>query len=316
VTLTPEHVAYLAAHAIELGIMTAAGLWSVTSVDDLPAEFGWYGDAAVPAIVFPWRSPVGDPDDVVLQLKPDVPIVVDDEERKYLLAKGARSVLNGIIPKGDSVLIVEGTKQHLAAASYAPPGVAVFGLMGCSQWMDDNVPISDLVVVEDKEVVVCFDADLGSNLDVWKAASGLIEALRAEGATDVKWIKLPAGKSAGLDDVLARRDPARRSAYLGRLIEDATAKLPARPRGKAARTKRTVPTSDDRPRVVITGDQYTVINDLTDVLVKRWSGTRLFNHGGLITERKGHILAPVDKGKFLDLIQQDGSDRRRDRGRR
>lgn len=303
-TLSAEHVAYLAAHAIEPAIMELAGLYSVLTVEELPADFSWYGQMAVPAIAWPWQSPVGDPDDVVLQLKPDVPIVIDDEERKYLLAKGARSVLNAIVPKGDMILIVEGSKQHLAAASYAPLGWAVYGLMGCSQWMDDNVPISDLEVVEDKEVVVCFDADLGSNRQVWNSGSGFADALRAEGATDVKWIHLPAGKSAGLDDVLARRDPARRAAYLARLIEDATAKLPAKPRGRAGRPKKIVPTSDGRPRIVVTGDQFGVINDMTTVMVGRWSGSRLFNHGGVISEREDHLLKPLDRGSYLDLLQE------------
>lgn len=302
-TLLDHHRQKLIEASITPEMIELAGVYSIDKETELPAGFGWYGEAALPAIVFQWRSPVGDPDAVVLQLKPDVPVVIDDDERKYLLAKGAPSVLNAIRPDGGIVLLVEGTKQHLAAASYAPDDHAVFGLMGCDQWMDDGSPITDLAVVEDKEVVVCLDADMSSNLQVWTAASRLGDALRAEGATDVKYIRLPAGLKAGLDDVLARRAPERRTAYLARLIDEATGKLPAKPRGRAAKSRKLVPESDDRSRIVVAGDQYKVINDITDALVMKWSGTRLFGHGGVIAARKGHILEPVDKGAFLDLIQ-------------
>src|SRR5205814_1359646 len=103
------------AHAMTPATIEAAGLYSITAVDELPPQFRWYGELAVPAIAFQWRSPVGDPDDVVLQLKPDTPVEIEGEDRprKYLLARGVRSVLNTAVPKGDMVLIVEGSKQHL-----------------------------------------------------------------------------------------------------------------------------------------------------------------------------------------------------------
>lgn len=301
-TLRPEHLLYLEAHAITAELIELSGAYSIDKTTDLPAGFSWYGEAALPAIAFLWRSP--SLDEPVVQLRPDTPVVIDDEDRKYLLAKGAPSVLDAIRPEGDIVLLVEGTKQHLAAASYAPDNFAVFGLMGCDQWMDDGAPITDLAVVEDKEVVVCLDADMASNLQVWTAASRLGDALRAEGATDVKYIRLPAGAKAGLDDVLAGRAPDRRGSYLLRLIDDATSKLPAKPRGKAARARRATPESDGRIRIEVGGDPWRVINELTDALITRWSGTRLFNHGGVIVQRDGHVLKPLDRSTFLDVIQE------------
>lgn len=301
-TLTPEHERYLVAHAVTPAVIETAGLWSVTTADELPPAFRWYGEAAVPSIVFPWCSPLGTE---VLQLKPDTPIEIDGEEkpRKYLLAKGAPSVLNAVMPDGDTVLIIEGTKQHLAAAGYSPPKTAVFGLMGCAQWMDDNVPIADLCVVEGKPVVVCFDADLSSNPDVWSQADRLKAALKAEGAAEVRFVKLPAGGSAGLDDVLARRDLERRHGYLARLIDNSTAQLPARPRPRRKERKRIAP-KDGRLRIVITNDQKTVIDEITDVLVQRWSGSELFNHGDVIARRLGHVIKPLDRGAFLDTLQE------------
>lgn len=299
--LTPEHAAYLENHAVTVDTALNAGVFSVPTVAELPEEFAWYGEKAAPAIGFPWTSPKGE---IVLQLRPDRPPIIDGEERKYLFPRGAPAMLNAalVVPGAVRVLLVEGTKQHLAAASWAPADTSVYGLMGCWSWVHEGGPIPDLAVVDGKEVVICFDADLGSNLDVWKAAGKLEAALKAEGAVEVAFVKLPATGKAGLDDVLAQRDPDRRAAYLGRLV-DAAGKLPGRPRGKKG-GRRLVPPSDGRARIVVTGDQYMVINAITDTLVDHWSGGRLFNHGETITERRGHVLKPLDKGSFLDLIQE------------
>lgn len=299
-TLLPEHRTYLERHAIAPAMIDAAGLYSVVAVEELPAGFEWYGAAAVPAIVFPWRSPTGRE---VLQLKPDAAVVVEGEDRprKYLLARGAPSVLNTVVADGDVVFIVEGTKQALAAGSYAPDKTAVYGLMGCSQWMDDNLPIPDLHVVDGKPVVLCFDADLRSNINVWMAAEGLAAACMAEGATSVKFVLLPGGRDAGLDDILATRDEGRRQAYLGRLIDGAEKKLPKRP---ALRKQKLVAPGDDRVRIVVSDDQKYVIDRMTKVLVDRWSGTELFDHGGVISRRKAHIIEPLDRGAYLDTLQE------------
>lgn len=301
-TLTPEHRAKLEAAAISPAVIEAAGLYSVTSVDELPEEFRWYGEAAVPSIVFPWRSPTGA---VVLQLKPDVPVTLDGDEkpRKYLLARGAPSVFDAAVPDGDTVLLCEGTKQHLAAASYAPAKTAVFGLMGCSQWMDDNVPIPDLYVVEDKPVIVSFDADLRTNPDVWSMADGLVDAARAQGATEVRFVKLPGGRDAGLDDVLAVVAPERRRDYLARLLAGAVAKLPPKPRGRAAKARK-IPPAGGRKKIIVNDDPWLVINDVTDVLVDRLGGSRLFDHGGVISKREGPIITPLERGAFLDVLQE------------
>lgn len=299
--LTPGHAAYLEAHGITIETALAIGVFSVTTVDELPEGFAWYGEAAVPAIAYPWVSPKGV---TVLQLRPDVEPEIDGEKRKYLIPKSAPSVLSAarVVP-GARLLLVEGTKQHLAAASWAPDDVSVYGMTGCTGWVDDGAPISDLAVVDGKEVVVCFDADMATNLEVWTAASKLSEALMSEGAAEVTFIKLPAYGKAGLDDVLAGRDPERRQAYLGRLIDHA-GKLPAKPRGRAAKKKVTAEDIGDRRRIVVTNDQLRVINEITAAMVERWNGTEMFNHGGVISRRAGHVITPLDRGTFLNVLQE------------
>jgi putative DNA primase/helicase len=237
--LTERHRQHLAGSAITPEVARAAGIYSVRSIDQLPAEFAHYGAKAVPALAFPWRSPSGAQ---CVQLRPDVPIVLDPDDEdatpsKYLWPGGTSSILNVIRanPAAEQVLVVEGTKQSLAAASYAPEQFAVYGIAGCRSWSTGGVPLADLEVFDGKRIVLAFDADIASNADVHAAAVRLTEALEAEGASEVRYLKLPAGDKSGLDDVLASRSTDRRSVYLKRLIDQAKTKLPPKPARKVKR---------------------------------------------------------------------------------
>jgi P4 family phage/plasmid primase-like protien len=231
--LTAEHATYLRDQAaITAEVAQAAGIRSATSVDELPEWAQSWGEQAVPAIVFPWRSPAGV---VVEQVRPDEPVVWDGEPHKYLWPRGESSILNAVRPDpaADTVLVVEGTKQGYAAASWAPAGVAVYAIGGCRNWSSDGVPVTDLAVAEGRKVVVALDADATTNAEVYAAGLRIGEAVRAEGARSVAYVRLPASGAAGLDDVLAKRAPDTRTAYLGRLIGQAKPKpAETRPRAK------------------------------------------------------------------------------------
>jgi putative DNA primase/helicase len=191
---------------------------------DLPPELAW---APTPGLLFPWRSLDGR---VVWQYRPDEP----NGNAKYLFPKGSRPPIWVPRPPGDAhtrLLCVEGTKQTLHALTWAPPGTLVAGIAGCWGWSHDGIPDPDLdQLAAGREVVVAMDADIASSPQVHEAAKRLGEHLAAVGAASVRFLRLPAGGKAGLDDYLAgRADPA---GALARLIERA-AKLPARPKAKA-----------------------------------------------------------------------------------
>lgn len=233
--IVDHHRQVLESSAIAAEVARAAGVYSITAVTQLPEQFAKYGRKAVPALAFPWRSPGGTE---ATQLRPDTPVVDDDGgEHKYLWPSGVSSILNAVRPIDDPtvILAVEGTKQALAAASYAAPNVAVYGLAGCRSWSTDGIPVADLEIVDGRAAVVAFDADIASNVDVWTAASRFADALLAEGATEVRYLTLPASAKSGLDDVLASRKPDRRAAYLSRLIHQAKVKLPPKPAKKVKR---------------------------------------------------------------------------------
>lgn len=230
--VSAEHEAFLVAHAVSPEMIKSLGIYSISEVAGLPPGFEWAGERAVPALCFPWRTPGGE---VVPQLRPDVPVAVEGEERprKYLWPKGSGSVL-GTVRAGDGpdVMFAEGTKQSAAAASWWPGAGAVYALAGCRAWSSEGVPVGDLHVAEGKRCYVALDADMETNPEVWMAAKRFGVALRAEGAAEVRYVLVPGGAKAGLDDVLAKRPADRRSDYLARLLEQASVKLPARPKAK------------------------------------------------------------------------------------
>jgi len=318
--LTPEHVEKLKAAAITASIAKEKGLRSITSVDQLPEWAAWAAEDAVPSIVFPWITIDGQ---VTEQLRPDAEFERNGDTYKYLFPKGAGAVLNAlrIVEDSERVLIVEGTKQGLAAASWAPDDLTIVGVGGCRNWSAEGIPDSDLEVCDGRHVYICLDADVATNRDVYDAAVKLGNAAKAEGATAVSYVRLPAGGTNGLDDVLGKKRDDRRTAFIGNLLEQAHPSKPcdAKPKPKpktrgassGPATAATSSTGEDRPIVLVDQDRKLVIDELTGHLLDRWDGRRLFNHGEAISEvvtvkrlgREAKAMKAIPKGKFLDVVQ-------------
>ncbi len=302
-TLSEDHAAYLAEHAIDLDLARSLGVRTVAELEDRePLGEPWAMFRTLPAIAFPWTAPDGR---VEWQLRPDNPTTDQRGRlRKYMFRPGMTPVLWEVRPgaAGSAMLIVEGTKQCLAAASHAPEGMAVYGIAGCRMWQDEGTPIPDLAVAEDREVVVILDADATTNRDVYDAGTGLAAALAMEGASKITFARLPGGGKAGLDDVLAGREHERRASYLARLISGAKPK-PADKAPTAKKKLKDPPAAGNRVTLVCNRDRWEVINDLTKSLLEKWNGTGLFNHGGVISKLGGKGMVPIDAGTVRDIIQ-------------
>jgi DNA polymerase I-like protein with 3'-5' exonuclease and polymerase domains len=303
--LSDDHRAFLEAQAVNVDLALSLGVRSLLTREDNPREGVWENWANFPAILFPWTNEEGRTE---YQVRPDNP--TEDNRgrgRKYVFRKGMTPVLWAVrpVPDAERIIIVEGTKQCLAAGSYAPPGVGVYGIAGCRMWQTDGQPIPDLMVADDREVVVILDADAANNPEVYQAGIELSEALAMEGATKVTFGRLPGGGSkSGLDDVLGSRPAARRADYLARIIERAKPKpADAKPTGKKKGQEKPK-ASDGRATIVVNRDRLEVINDLTSALLERWNAVELFNHGGVISRRRGAVMKPVDRGSFYDLVQE------------
>jgi len=302
--LSVAHADYLAAQAVDVELARSLGVRTLASPADT-RELGepWDSWANFPAILFPWTGPDGRTE---YQIRPDNP--TEDRSgrpRKYVFRPGMVPVLWVVrdVPTAKRIVIVEGTKQCLAAASYAPSGVAVYGIAGCRMWQSDGIPIPDLGVVDGRDVVIILDADAAGNAEVYHAGTGLAEALAIEGATSVRFGRLPASGKAGLDDVLAGRAPERRAGYLSRIVEGAKAK-PADARPKPKKKTQDAPRDSERKTIVCNRDRLDVINDLTAAMIEKWDGRELFNHGGAISRLKGTAMVPIDRGTSRDLIQE------------
>ena len=302
-SLLSHHVTLLEAAAIPKVCAEGWGIRSVTTWDELPEDLksGVQSRDALPGLVFPWTRSDGSR---VHQLRPDAPVEVAGVSQKYLQPPGVQ-LLNvlGDCEGVEIVLLVEGTKQAYAAAAHAPPGVLVVGIAGCYGWSHGGQLLLELTeLVEDRKVVVAFDADLKTNPDVWTAAHKLTEALILDGATDVRYVGTPGDGKTGLDDVLGRRHGLeKRRKLLARLIERAAPRLPKRP---PAKIRMPAPSKDGRPRIDVGRDRLEVITEIVDEVVQRWDGIRLFDHGGVISELQGHQTVALDKGPLMTVLAE------------
>ena len=218
-----------------------AGVTRIRKADNLPPELGqWWKH--VPAYCFEWRSFGGA---VLYQLRPDKPPSSNGKDIKYIFPAGSTPVL--AVPPGYQELvgnveiplvIVEGTKQHLAAASALADSsnpFAVVGISGCHGWVKDGSPIPCLhqIPLEGRQIYLAFDADVKSNRRVHEAATGLAEVLTTEFlAGQVLFILSTRKGKEGLDDILAGHPPEKRQRILLKLIEKAA---PDRIPGRAPR---------------------------------------------------------------------------------
>lgn len=280
--LTDEHRQYLRDAAITDEVIDACGVEST--------ERG---------ISFLYRGPKKES----RQLRPDKAIVKDDGGTiKYLFPKGEKNFLNIIRDSGTGpVMIVEGTKQALAAASWADESYSVIGLAGCTLWHKH-----DWDLVAGRDVFICFDGDAATNRDVYIQAKKFGDELKEfEGAASVSYIQIP--DSNGLDDHLAAEDEDDRARSLVKLIRRAAAK-PAdsmpRPRQNkdAGPAVVSVPDTGDREMIAVNGDLKEVVDNIIGALKARWDGHHLFNYGRALTCIEGPGTLPLEEGAFLRLL--------------
>lgn len=212
------------------------GITRIEKAADLPPEFSTWGEKVCPAMCFAWQSVDGGH---LRQLRPERPLLDrDGRPRKYLLPKDSGGLV-GIAPgfeahqKNSAIpaLIVEGTKQTLAAASCLPtesPIAVPFGIAGCWGWRKGGAPSNALehMALRGRKVIVAFDADVATNHRVYQAAKALQDHLLKEQlAEDVKFMLMPASAGAkdGLDDLLGRQPLDRRQEVFRRMLNDAEA---------------------------------------------------------------------------------------------
>jgi DNA polymerase-1 len=246
---------------------------TIDSFEEMPPAFYNLGEEAAPGLLFLWT---GLRDEILPQYRPDVPLPDGSKYRfpgtstpvLWVHSAMRKAVAQGTTP----IVLVEGTKQHLAAVSaLAGTDHAVVGMSGCYGWSHDGgKPIPDFLDLpwDGRVVYVCLDADVSTNRDVWHAAEKLQAQLTVRGCT-VRHVVIPGGSTTGLDDVLgAVPDPV---AVMARLLERATSDLPKRPKA---------------PRGAFMGDSGVLVEKLADA-VREVAPTALAADGTIATYEAG-----------------------------
>lgn len=220
--ITPEDRTFLNSQAITDEILDRTGVSSVLHPGDCPAELQWAVHKAGTGLLFWWWT---GPETAVPQFRPTVPWNDPHDGRpvKYVFPVGSGSFTAMFrLPATDEapVLVPEGTKQCLAALSWAPEDWGIYGVPGCQNWKG-----TDLSWADGRRIIVLFDKDVSTNRDVYDAAGQFAEALKIDGGADrVVFAKLVNARSKdGLDDVLGARPEDRRRGYLERICADGSA---------------------------------------------------------------------------------------------
>ena len=233
--LTARHQKALEKAAISPGRIQLVR--TITSEEDLPTELRRWGDRVLPAMEFTWKTVTGE---TLHQIRLNNPITgKDGNEIRYLFGDGVSGLI-GVDPafaehQEDTripALLVEGTKQFMAAASALEddhPSAVPFGIPGCWGWSSEGEPCTDLraMALANRDVLVAYDADFLTNPMVFLAASRLKGYLEGEFlARSVRFLVIPGGAKDGLDDLLGRQPtPERRIEVLRNLMAKAI-KLP------------------------------------------------------------------------------------------
>lgn len=311
------HANELAASAIDPRAIREHGIYTAYTRDQLPEHARYLAEhgTTLPALVFPKKDVDGT---LSWQVKPapskDVGKYISPAKHTGLRSSQLWAVRSA--EGTDRIVIVEGTKQALAAASHAPVSWTVLSIQGIQGWSKDGVPTPQLAITSGCQVVIIPDADAATNPKVYGAAAKLGEACKARGASQVAFAHLAAEGTAGVDDVLAAEaDDAARHAYLSDMLTRAlTDKGCAKP-AKVKPTRRSAAVESDptdtRPKIVVSKrDPCEVLTDLCAAVHDRVGGVRLYRQGdtGLrwITRPDGsHVrLRDVDQDVMMNIIAE------------
>jgi hypothetical protein len=227
--LLPHHREELERSGIDRKVIREAGLRSICH-EEAHERWGFRnggGDAG--GLLFPFRDVIsGTWSDRFATLKPDL-----RTNGKYLSPVGemlrfyftpgvtADDLKDPAVP----IYIIEGVKKALAVVSWcrrASVRAVVIGISGCWGWrrrikgtLPDGslgtvrrlpIPDFDLIVWQDREVIIGLDGDIATNEDVARAERALLRELRGRGAR-VRVLRIPPaadGARRGADDYLVQ----------------------------------------------------------------------------------------------------------------
>lgn len=203
-----------AASAIDPAVIAERGYRTVTrhGRDDRAAlGVTLRSDSSYPALLLPMFRPTGEA--ISVQVKPAEPITIKGRPVKYLSPRGQANRLD-VHPRNAGRIrdvsvplwITEGIKK---GDSLTSRGCCVVTLTGVYNWRERAGTLGDWedVPMKGREIILCFDADAKTNMNVARALVRLGRWCRAKGAARVQYLIVPrevqGRPTKGADDYLA-----------------------------------------------------------------------------------------------------------------
>lgn len=223
-------------------------------------------------------------------------------EGKYQFEPSPRAANHGLVRRGSDtgqVALVEGFKKALAVAatmeSEGDQDTWIAALPGCSAWStgDWTPDISLVQLAEGRRVLICMDADAGSNLAVFEGAERLGSAL--SNAESIKYVQVPGGGKAGVDDYLTVLPVEKRAAAWQRLVDKATSRPASRRPGKKKDTapKKSLAQQQFELSEAV-GQAYEFVAGRVKLPPRLDGGVWLREGGGLDTDMLVRVVAESD----------------------
>lgn len=304
--LAADHLAELRDSAISDDVIDASGVYTAYVKEDLPEPLQWIADFenALPSEVFPLEEAGKG---LTWQVKPRRGAVklADGSTPKYICpAKNTGYPTPALVERravNDAtrrVLLVEGTKQALAALSVTDEGTAIYGLTGITSWQGGvDGPSPAFQLVGGLATYIIADADAATNRMVYDGAEGLGTLCRQWGATPVRFVNVPGGGKQGLDDVLAGISEDRREKMLELWIKQAADK-PCSKRPAQAPAASTAQVDNGKPSVNSDLDAEFFHDTVDKAVFSKYAGTKLFRSGD-----KSVALETRDGRRQLDVVE-------------
>lgn len=320
--LSSDHLAELRDSAITDEVIAVCGAYTAYEKDQLPLPLQWVGDrdGALPALVHPLTE-VGKGD--TWQIKPQLGTVVFDDGRapKYICPSKDSGypapsfiVRRAVDDRTRRVLIVEGTKQSLAALSWTDDGTAVYGITGITAWMGgQNGPNPAFQLVNNLPVYIAPDADAAHNRAVYDGARALGELCKSWGASVVRYLRPPGGGKQGLDDILASVPEDMREKHLDNWMDRAdkkpALKMPAKSKVKEPPPPPTQVGPNGRPCIFVEDMPADAVWDfVANAVHEAYSGTTMFRQDGrpvIVLDIDGRpVILPLEPGLAADFTAQ------------
>lgn len=232
--INPVHAAILAKGGIDERFAIEAGVHSINDIDDLVESQQYLFPCE--GMVFEHINPFSIDEEgngkVVSQVRFTTDSDIPAGMQKYMQEPGSGTAPSvhpsrlSLIGKAKTLAIVEGSKGSMAAAKYAPAGVAVIGILGVTGTGDSALGVADwysqaLVGVE--TLIVIPDFDVKTNHNVWHAVDKMVEFAKAVGVKKVVVGVVPGGNKDSIDDALGKVSVSQRYAMMFNIIKGARA---------------------------------------------------------------------------------------------